>query len=257
MHAVITGASSGIGAALARQLHASGAHLTLVARRAPLLAGLANTLGGERCRIVVRDLAVASTAWVEEADQVAPIDVFVNNAGTQSVGSFACSDEETRLRLLAVNFLAPMALARAVVPRMLARRSGALVNVSSLAGLLPPAGMASYAATKAGLAAFSEALGAELAGTGVHVLTVYPGPIDNEAPQEAYDIYGRSGVVAMLPVGRADSLARGIHRSILRRRARLVFPRLYGVAWWAWPLARWLVAHTTPRLRAHRAEEPS
>jgi short-subunit dehydrogenase len=255
MHAVITGASSGIGAALARELHGAGMHVTLVARRAALLAALVDSLGGDRCSVIVRDLADSSTSWIEEVEHAEPIDVFVNNAGAQAAGPFGGSDEEIRRRLFAVNLLAPIALARAVVPRMLARRSGVVVNVSSLAGLVPPAGMASYAATKAGLAAFSEALRAELVGTGVHVLTVYPGPIDNGTPQQAYDLYGRAGLVAMLPVGRADALSRAIHGAIVRRRARLVFPRVYGAAWWAWPLARWLVERATPPVGAALGEQ--
>jgi short-subunit dehydrogenase len=249
VHAVITGASSGIGAALARELHGAGARVTLVARRGARLSVLADALGADRCRIVVCDLADSPTEWIEEAERYAPIDVFVNNAGIQAAGPFACSDDAIGRRLLAVDLLAPVALARAVVPRMLARRSGIVVNVSSLAALVPPAGMARYVAAKAGLAAFSEALRAELAGTGVHVLTVYPGPIDNGAPQETYDVYGRSSVAARLPVGRADALARAIHRAIDRRRARLIFPRIYGVAWWALPIARWLVARATPPIR--------
>ena len=130
-----------------------------------------------------------------------------------------------------------------------------MVNVSSLAALVPPAGMARYVAAKAGLAAFSEALRAELTGTGVHVLTVYPGPIDNGAPQETYEVYGHSSVAARLPMGRADALARAIHRAIVRRRTRLIFPRIYGVVWWTRPLAQWLVARATPPIGSQPNEE--
>jgi short-subunit dehydrogenase len=256
MHAVITGASSGIGAAVARELHGAGAHVTLVARRGAQLSMVADMLGRDRSRIIVCDLADLSTAWIDEAERFAPIDLFVNNAGTQAVGLFARSDDEIGRRLLAVNLLAPLALTRAVVPRMLARRRGVMVNVSSVAAIVPPAaGMVRYVAAKAGLAAFSEALRVELSGTGVHVLTVYPGPIDNGSPQEAYDVYGRTSVAARLPVGRADALARAIHYAIVRRRARLIFPRIYGVAWWARPLVRWLVARATPAIGSHPMEE--
>jgi short-subunit dehydrogenase len=220
-----------------------------VARRGDRLSMVADALGGDRCRITVCDLADLSTAWIDQAERFAPIDLFVNNAGTQDVALFARSDGEIGRRLLAVNLLAPLELTRAVVPRILARRRGVMVNVSSLAAIVPPAaGMARYVAAKAGLAAFSESLRVELSGTGVHVLTVYPGPIDNGAPQEAYEVYGRSSVAGRLPVGRADALARAIHRAIVRRRARLIFPRIYGVAWWMRPLVRWLVARATPPL---------
>ena len=255
MHAVITGASSGIGEALARELHRAGARVTLVARRGARLSALADALGGDRCHIVVCDLVESTTGWVDEAERIAPIDVFINNAGMQAVGHFSCSDDEVGRRLLGVNLLAPLALTRAVVPRMLTRGSGVVVNVSSVAALAPPAGMARYAAAKAGLAAFSETLRAELAGTGVHVLTVYPGPIDNGTEQEAYDVYGRTSVAARLPMGRADALARAIHSAIVERRPRLIFPRIYGVAWWTQPLARWLVGRTTPPIGPRPIEE--
>jgi short-subunit dehydrogenase len=255
MHAVITGASSGIGEALARELHGAGAHVTLVARRGARLSVLADALGGDRCRVVVRDLADPGTAWVDEAERFSPIDVFINNAGIQAAGPFARSDHDIGKRLLAVNLLAPLALTRAVVPCMLERRSGVVVNVSSLAALVPPAGMARYVAAKAGLAAFSEALRAELTGTGVHVLTVYPGPIDNGAPQETYEVYGHGSIAGRLPVGRADDLARAIHTAIVRRRTRLIFPRIYCVVLWTRPLAQWLVARATPPIGSYPIEE--
>src|SRR5579863_6838848 len=116
MHVVITGASSGIGEALARELYGAGAHVTLVARRGARLSALSDTLGAQRCRTVVCDLANSGTEWIDEADRVAPIDVFINNAGIQAAGPFARSDQEVGKRLLAVNLLAPLALTRAVVP---------------------------------------------------------------------------------------------------------------------------------------------
>jgi short-subunit dehydrogenase len=156
--------------------------------------------------------------------------------------------------MVALNLMAPIALARAVVPEMVARGAGVVVNVSSLVALAPPAGMATYAGAKAGLAAFSEALGDELAAAGVHVLTVYPGPIDNGSPQEAYELYGRRSIARRLPVGRADALAREIAVAIRRRRRRLIYPRFYMVAWWIAPLVRWLVARSAPRVLAAPAE---
>jgi short-subunit dehydrogenase len=150
--------------------------------------------------------------------------------------------------MLAVDLLTPIALARAVAPGMVARGAGVIVNVASLVALAPLAGMASYTAAKAGLAAFSESLGDELATSRVHVLTVYPGPIDNGAPQTAYGLYGRGSIAMRLPVGSARALAREIQVAIRRKRRRLIFPRFYRMAWWAFPLVRWMVGRTAPSL---------
>src|SRR5437763_1835143 len=102
MNAVITGASSGIGAALARELHRSGWNLTLVARREGLLHSLATELG-DRCRVVVQDVS-EGIAWL---GALGPIDVLVNNAGIQTVGSFVDSDAGADARVLAVDLAAP------------------------------------------------------------------------------------------------------------------------------------------------------
>lgn len=247
MHVVITGASSGIGACLAREYHAGGARVTLVARRAALLGKLQQELGA-RCDVVVSDLSVADpTQWIA---QLGPIDVFINNAGFNITGAFDAADDAEIAKMFRVDLLAPIALARAVVPAMIARGSGAIVNVSSVAGIVPPAGMAVYAAAKAGLGGFSEALNAELQHTGVHVLTVYPGPIDNGTPQENVNAYGSDSVVTAVPMGKATELAAAIRSAVDGRSARLIFPRFYTLSRAFPSIARWVVTRFTPKLKA-------
>jgi len=246
-HAVVTGASSGIGAALARELHRSGFRVTLVARRRAPLEALAAELG-ERCHWLARDISRPPASWIADLDARDPIDLFVNNAGIQALGAFASSDPGLGLKILDTDFTAPMALARALVPRMLARGAGTMVQMASIAALVGPSGMTWYSGAKAGLAAFSETLRVELRGSGVHVLTVYPGPIDNGAPQEATAFYRESPFAARLPVGSSQGLARALLRAIRLRRARLVYPRVYAAAFWLTPLARWLVARAAPGL---------
>ncbi|HUK64123.1 MAG TPA: SDR family NAD(P)-dependent oxidoreductase [Dongiaceae bacterium] len=252
MKAVITGASSGIGAALARELHAAGWQVTLVARREAQLRALAAELGS-RCRVVVQDVS-AGCEWIEREGE---IDLLVNNAGIQTVGWFPESNAAADARVLDVDLAAPIALARRVAPRMVARRAGMIVNVSSVAALTPPPGMAVYAAAKAGLGAFSEALATELEGSGVGVLTVYPGPIENGSPQEAYDVYGRQSVAGKMPSASAAALARAMRRAIERRKRRLIFPRFYMLTWWLSAFARWVVSRGTPKVRPAELPHPS
>ncbi len=246
MHVVITGASSGIGACLAREFHSQGAEVTIVARRGALLARLKEELK-ERCEAVVADLTGTDTGWVAAVEARAPIDVFINNAGFNVSGPFDGADSAELARLFQVDLLAPIALTRAVAPAMIARGHGAVVNVSSVAGLVPPAGMACYSAAKAGLAAFSEALHAELRPTGVRVLTVYPGPIDNGTPQDNADLYGAAARSA--PTGKAVDLAREIRIALDRAAPRLIFPRFYGAARSFPGIARWVVTRFTPPIK--------
>jgi short-subunit dehydrogenase len=247
-HVVVTGASSGIGAALARQLHARGARVTLVARRRALLEALSRELG-DRCAWLECDLARHPTGWIAEAERgQGPINVLVNNAGIQAAGAFAGSDRAVGSRLMDVDLLAPLALTREVLPGLLERGHGAIVNVSSVAAWVAPAGMARYASAKAGLAAFSECLRSELAGTGVQVLTVYPGPIDNGSVQETHALYGEA-TAARLPGATAAELAVEMVSALERGRGRLIYPRFYALARWFPTLARWLVDRGTPPLR--------
>lgn len=167
-HAIVTGASSGIGAALARELSAHGWDLTLVARRRPLLDELAAGLR-TRCHVVEADLSDldAATGWLPGATAaLGPVELLVNNAGVQVVAPTAGVDLARAEASLRVNLLSPMRLWRAVLPDMLARGQGTVVDICSMAALAPTPGMAWYNASKAGLAGASEALRGELRGTG-------------------------------------------------------------------------------------------
>jgi len=183
--ALVTGASSGIGAATARALAARGTTVALVARRADRLEQVAADclVGAPRSRWFAADLADPDEAaglsrriW----DELGPIDVIVNNAGTpmrRPVQRLTMAEVE---RVMAVNYLSPVAITLALLPRLLERGSGAIVNVSSLGGRLGIAGEAAYSASKFALAGWSESLAADLVGTGVSVRLVLPGAIDTE-----------------------------------------------------------------------------
>ena len=178
--ACITGASSGIGAAFARRLAFRGYDLILVARRKKLLDALAEELRRDpavQVESVPIDLAdVDQLAALEDRLRaVERLERLVNNAGFGTHGTFLSVSADDAGRMLDVHVRASLRLAHAVLPAMVRRGQGAVINVASLAGLLPIPGSATYSATKAYLIAFSEALSMELTGTGVKVQALCPG----------------------------------------------------------------------------------
>jgi len=191
--ALVTGASAGIGREFARQLAGSASTIVLIARRLERLEELRDELKRSRPDLNVHiravDLAERSqlhemVKWLEW-EKIA-IDLLVNNAGLGDLGSFATSDPERIEKIILVNIFAPTFLARSLVPAMIARKNGGILNVSSSAGFLPIAGFSVYAASKAYMTSFSEGLRAELRGTGVIVSALCPGPVDTEFTEVAY-----------------------------------------------------------------------
>jgi short-subunit dehydrogenase len=196
-----------------------------------LLDELARALG-EHVRAVIADLADPrqATAWIDDAVAAfGPIDVLVNNAGVQIIAPTAAVEIDRMRALFEVDLLAPLAIVGAVLPSMLQRDRGAIVNVSSVAGLAPTPGMTHYSAAKAGIAAASECLRGELRKTGVHVVTVYPGPVDTPMARAAYRVVPPTAAVRMLPEGTPAGLARRIRRAVETRRARVIYPRAYAL----------------------------
>jgi uncharacterized protein len=180
VRALVTGASSGIGEELARQLAARGTALALVARSADKLGELADelrTAHGVDVELLAADLTDETELTMVEqrvrrAD--APIDLLVNNAGVGQVGEFAELPVDGATTQIALNVLAPLRLTHAALPG-LRERAGAILNVSSIAANQPVPRMATYAATKAFLTSWSGALFEELRGSGVHVTVLAPG----------------------------------------------------------------------------------
>lgn len=250
MHVVVTGASSGIGEAVAREYARAGAKLTLVARRKELMEKLDKEFGGGTC-VISHDLSDPSkaAAWVPTAEkQHGPIDVLISNAGMENVGRFEESDPEQGRKLLELNLVSPILLSRAVLPGMLARKSGALVHVASIAAFAPLPGMQWYGASKAGLGQFSESLRLDLKGSGIRVVTVYPGPVKTPMGDAAFEKFGgRKGLNAMAPEGDPAVLARQIKRAIERNSARVIYPATYKTAQTFPTLARWLTSQVAPK----------
>ena len=191
-NALITGASAGIGREFARQLASRARSMILVARRDERLIELADQLQREHPKLLVHirkvDLADLGQlqAFLERLDrEKLEVDLLINNAGLGDSGPFAESDLDRNKEMTVVNVETLTLITRHFVPRMIAQHRGAILNVSSSAGFLPIPGSAVYAATKAYVTSFSEALRAELRESGVSVCALCPGPVVTEFQQVA------------------------------------------------------------------------
>lgn len=180
--ALVTGASAGIGLALCRRLVAEGARVAMVARRREPLEAAARELGGDAHALAfpldVGDLAALASLPAQVGERCGRLDLVVNNAGLHHRGPVAEREPEDLAAMVTVNLTAPIVLSRAALP--LLPDGGAIVNVGSLAGMVPVRGAATYSATKAGLRAFARALDDELRSRHVLVRTVNPGPVDTD-----------------------------------------------------------------------------
>ena len=208
---LITGASSGIGAATARTMADARARLLLTGRDRAALDAVAAATGG---RAITADLVTGVAALAAEAG---PVDVLVANAGTGWAGPFTAMPERAIDDLLAVDLAAPVRLARLLLPGMVERGRGHLVFVASIAGVVGVPGEAVYSAAKAGLIAFAEALRTE---TPVGVSVVLPGVVDTPFFDRRGAPYDRRRPVPV-PAGR---VARAIVGAVERERAQVYVP---------------------------------
>jgi short-subunit dehydrogenase len=228
--ALVTGASSGIGAATARMMAARGATVIAVARRADRLDAVVAD-----CRTTspgshpwVADLAdpddaadVARRIW----DEHGPLDVVVHNAGIPMRRPVDRLTMEEVTRVMTVNYLSPVAMTLALLPLMLERRSGTIVNVSSMGGRLGIATEAAYSGSKFALAGWSEAMAADLVGTGVAVRLVLPGPIDTEI----WDQPGNDTAIYDGPLVPPEEVAEGLIAAVASDRFEHYIPDLKAV----------------------------
>ena len=178
--ALITGASSGIGAEFARQLASQGFGLILLARTEANLRALATELEGEyhvRTEVLTADLSlqVDVDKVVSRLKEIDTLDILINNAGFGSSGDFADNDFSIQLNMLQVHTVAPVHLTRAVLQPMLERKRGVIINVSSVGGYLPSAGGVMYASTKAFLRMFSQSIALEVMDSEIRVQALCPG----------------------------------------------------------------------------------
>lgn len=225
--ALVTGASAGIGVALARELARHGAKLVLTARRKDRLESLAAEFAaqGVETRIVVADLNdPAAPQQIYDATEGTglAVDILINNAGLGQYGAFSSSQPEQEFSMVRVNCEAVVRLSRLFVPRMVERRRGWVLVVASTASFQPLPYLATYAATKVFDRFFALGLAEEVAPYGIHVTALCPGTTESEFFEVA-----RAGVFRTRKLQSAEEVAR-IGLAALLRGQRTILPKLSG-----------------------------
>ncbi len=245
--ALVTGASRGIGRAIALALGRAGASVALVARNRDQLAEVAARVGGERALVVPADLAdLGQLRGVVDATltRFGRIDVLVNNAGIASSHDFLKTDVETVARTVDLNYRAPAVLTRLVVEGMAARRFGHIVNVASLAGVVGIPGEPTYSGTKAALRLFTVSLRLELAEHRIGLTDVVLGFVTTDLLDQAevnprvHRFFERGRQLRMMVDTPPEAVAAAVVRAIERRqdvvvlptRARFLYMPLQGLA---------------------------
>ena len=224
---LVTGGSRGIGAALARGFRDRGADVAVVARASAALDAVAADVGATAYAADLADTS-ALPALVERVEADGPVDVLVNNAGVSHVGWYLDRTPAEIEQVMAVNLLAPMHLCRLLLPRMLDRGRGHVVNVSSMAAVFAPPGLTAYGASKAGLSHFTAGLRADLRDDPVGFTTVHLGSVSTEMDDEARS-YGPLRQLSEKSAGRdltpMEDLVSAVLDAVERNRPEVRVPR--------------------------------
>ena len=249
-HVVITGAAGAIGAALAREFRRvqPRAHLSLLDVDEPGLARVKHALAPPVSTHVV-DLEsheALADAWPTWTAGPGPVTTLVNCAGIMIIRSLAGTSWQTARRLLDIDLVAPLRLMDLAVPDMLAAGRGCVINVTSMAGVTPLRGCAYYGAAKSGLAMASEIANLELRDRGVHVLTVYPGPVESALERNARAGYGAGSWTRHVPNGEPQALAALVVEAVARRADRVIYPRAYALAARVPTISSWIARTFSP-----------
>lgn len=231
---IVTGASSGIGAQLARDLAAGGMRVALLARRTDRLEALAAEVrarGGEALPVAcdVADRASVEVAVTTVLARWKRVDLLVNNAGYGRHVLFKDHDVADIERLMRTNYLGTVYVTKAVLPAMRARGRGWIVNVSSVAGKLGQPDEAAYSASKFAVAGLSEGLAYELAPLGIHVMIVYPALVRTE--MFTPEVLARMPPQALRTFLDAPTFSRQVLRALARGRYEVTVPRYVGISY--------------------------
>lgn len=223
--AIVTGASSGIGLAVATQWAKRGGRVALVARTKKTLDEAKEAIGAaaEVFPLDVADIGLLSKLPALVIEKMGRLDVIVNNAGFNRRGPMVQFTAEELVQILQTNLTAPIVLTRAALPLM--ERGGSIVQVASIAGMVPVPHEATYSASKAGIRAFSRALAYETAERDIHVGCVCPGPVDTGFLGDLNDV---PDIVLSQPMVTADDVALEVLRCIDERAEEIALPARSG-----------------------------
>ena len=228
---LITGASRGIGESMAHSFRAAGATVALVARSEGQIRSLADQLGGTAHPADLSDPADVAGLIQRVEREAGPIDVLVNNAGLDSTAGFTEAPDDELRRVTEVNYLAPAELCRQVIPGMVRRGEGHIVNISSVAGATVFPGLVTYSASKAALSHFTAGLRADLRGLPVGITLVELGPVPTdmlanignyEPTKRSFDRVYRLRLTVDVP---RETVARKVVEAVVRNRKHVRLPR--------------------------------
>lgn len=223
--AIVTGASSGIGLSVASLLVSRGCRVALVARTESKLNEASRSLGEAAVAfpLDVQDLVALAALPGQVKDRFGRLDIIVNNAGLNHRGAIDKFSAQQLADIISTNLTAPIVLTRAALPHL--TKGGSIIQVASIAGMVPVPGEASYSASKAGLRAFARAVASDLEPLQIHVGCVSPGPVDTGFLADLADV---PDIVLSQPMITAEHVAEEILRCITERVDEIALPRRSG-----------------------------
>lgn len=258
MHVFITGAATGIGEstidAILEKVPSAG--FTIADKNQQALQQLCEKLTrrgvhnhGIACDLT--DIEGIPDIVKRSREQMGEVELLVNNAGVMLVEDFNSQSWQQAMLTINLNLLAPARLMKEVLPSMLERDKGGVINIASMAGKTLMHGCAWYGASKAGIGQISEITGMEIEGSNVHILTVYPGPIDTNLAAGARANLEENLAARVMPVGNRETLARKMVKAFFEKQHVLAYPEIYDTARHFHTLSAWFARKLSPRTRSH------
>lgn len=237
-HVLVTGASRGIGAAMAREFGRAGARVSVAARSTTAIEGLARELRGNAFTVDLLNPNDVDALIPKVEAGAGPIDVLVNNAGVENLNWFHLEDVGRIRDVVRLNFEAPLVLSRAVLPGMLARGKGHLVYTSSLAGSASFPALSAYAGSKAALNNFAATVRLELRDTPINITLVAPGPVDTdmwdhlEEASTTTAMLKRLRALQLIPKKSPELIAKRTVAAVAANRRHVRTPRRLSATFW-------------------------